>query len=423
MPHPHPHDPASILAELRADLDRCNKCGLCQAGCPTFKVSGLEWLVTRGRVSLVQDALRGAIPLQDVAPAVDTCLLCRACMEHCPPRVPIDYLMTRTRQAMRAQKPLPGLARFILRRVLPHPGALRLAARAAAVGEKLGLRRLALQSGVLRRWPVLERAALVGPRLPGVTARDLVQEVRVPNPRATVAYFITCTRDVVTPGAARAAVRVLAAAGCSVLLPRVPCCGLPNHSLGDMEGARAAGRVHLQLWQQVQADAIVVDEGSCAGHLAELPHLFHGQPEEAAARALAARVKDLATFLAELGLPAPRRRIEQTVTWHDPCHLRHFLGVTAAPRRLIQAVAGDRYVEAPGAELCCGGAGAFMLTQPDLSDKVLDLKFQHFNTTRAELLVTSSPSCLMQLERGARALAPGMRVLSLAEYLEMAYCE
>ncbi len=414
---------ATLLAELAPDLDRCNKCGFCQAGCPTFKVTGLEWLVTRGRVSLVQDALRGELPLADIAPAVDTCLLCRACMDHCPPKVPIDYLMTRARQALRTEKPLPVLARLVLRRLLPNPGLLRLVARVGAVGEGLGLRTLALRLGLLRRWPTLQRAAQIGPRLPGVTARQLVRPVKQPQARATVAYFITCTRDVVTPGAARAAVRVLAAAGCNVLLPQLPCCGLPCHSLGDIEGARALGREHLRIWRGIQAAAIVVDEGSCAAHLADLPHLFRGQPEEAEARQLAGRIRDLATFLVELGPPPPRRSLPQTVTWHDPCHLRNYLKVADAPRQLLRAAAGPRYVEAGGSDLCCGGAGAYMLTQPQLSDQVLDLKFQHFNATHADLLVTSSPSCFMQLERGARQHTRNMRVMSLAEFLELIYCE
>ena len=48
-------DPLAVQAEL----DRCNKCGFCMAGCPTYKAQPLEWLVTRGRVSLIQDVLAG----------------------------------------------------------------------------------------------------------------------------------------------------------------------------------------------------------------------------------------------------------------------------------------------------------------------------------------------------------------------------
>ena len=103
------------------------------------------------------------------------------------------------------------------------------------------------------------------------------------------------------------------------------------------------------------------------------------------------------------------------MTWHDPCSLKHTLKVWSAPRRLIRAIPGIEYVEAAHAHLCCGGAGSFMIKQPELSDKILALKSTAFQATGAELVVTSSPSCLMQIGRS-------LPVITLAELLEAAYC-
>jgi glycolate oxidase iron-sulfur subunit len=390
-----------LLQSLQPDLDRCNKCGFCMAGCPTYRAGGqMEWLVTRGRVSLLQDALSGAIPLAETAPAIDTCLLCNACMEHCPPQVPITHLVTTARSAMRAAKPLPASARFVLRNLLPSPRLLRLVAKVGGAGEKLGLRKAA--APLLKRWPVLDRANQTGPKLTGVTARDLLRgEPLKPadgQVRARVAYFISCTKEIAQPRAALAAVRVLVAAGCEVLLPDVGCCGLPSHSAGDLEHTRERGE-HLQhTLGALNVDAIVADDGSCTHHMNEyLP------------------VKDFGTFVAELGLPEPKARVEKRVTWHDPCSLKHGMHIWAVPRRLIRAIPGVEYVEAADADMCCGGAGAFMLTQPELSDKVLAIKAAAFRATGAELVVTSSPSCLIQLGRE-------LPVITLAELLEMAYC-
>lgn len=389
-----------LLESLRPDLDRCNKCGFCMAGCPTYRVGGqLEWLVTRGRVSLVQDVLAGNLPLEEAAPAVDSCLLCNACLEHCPPKVPIDYLMTRTRAVMRQKKPLPWPARFLLRKVLPKPRVLRAVVRLASTGEKLGLRKAA--GPLLKPWPVLDRANKTGPTLPGVSARALLKNVplKPEGPvKRKVAYYITCTREAVFPHAAVAAVRVLVAAGCEVVLPELPCCGLPNHSAGDLEGVGMAAEAVKRALGALNVDALVVDEGSCVAHLAEfLP------------------VQEFATFLAELGLPEPVRRVERRVTWHDPCSLKHTLHIWAAPRQLIRAIPGVEYMEATDADVCCGGAGSFMLTQPELSDKILDLKKTAFSATGADTVVTSSPSCLMQLGRA-------LHMTSLAELLAEAYC-
>lgn len=416
------NNPLDLLQELAPDLDSCNKCGFCMSVCPTYKASGMEWLVTRGRVSLVQDVLKGDLSLQEIAPAVESCLLCRACVEVCPPKVPIDYLMTRTRAAIRAEKPWPWLARTILRQVLPYPSRVRAFAKLGGLTQKLGLRKLAAKTGMLKPWPTLERANQVGPSLSGLTAREALRGVPLKPPagqpvRARVAYFVTCTRESVSPLAARAAVRVLVAAGCEVLIPEAPCCGLALHSAGDLDGARALGRQHLSLWSGLAVDAIIVDEGSCAGHLMDLPHLFHGHPEEAAATELASRFRDLATFLVELG-PPPFRPLPARVTWHDPCHLRHYLGVMEAPRQLIRSIPGVEFVEGSAAGGCCGGAGAIMLTQPELSDAVLADRVKGYKATRASYWVTSSPSCHMQLERGAAEEQLGVKVLTLAELLE-----
>jgi len=394
---PHKDD---VLDSLKPDLDRCNKCGFCMAGCPTYRVGGqLEWLVTRGRVSLVQDALAGNLAWSETAEAVDTCLLCDACMDHCPPQVPIGSLMSRARAVIAREKPLPLPARLVLRHLLPYPGRLRLAARIGAVGERMGLRKVGTK--LLKSWPVLKRANAVGPALSPVSARHLLKNIGlkpVGVAKKRVAYYITCTRENVFPWAAVAAVRVLVAAGCEVVLPDLPCCGLPCASAGDLEGESQLAERHRLLRSQLDVDALVVDDGSCAAHLHET-----------------VPVAEFSTFLAELGLPEPLNPVNRRVTWHDPCSMRHTMKVWAAPRRLIRAIPGIEYVEATDTDVCCGGAGSFMITQPDLCDKLLDLKSTAFEATEAELVVTSSPSCLMQLGRR-------LPMVTLAELLEAAYC-
>ena len=392
--------PVQWLKALRPDLERCNKCGFCMAGCPTYRAGGpLEWLTTRGRVSLIQDALEGTIPLSAIAPAVETCLLCSACLDHCPPKVDITALITGARAALREEQPLPAPARFLLRQVLPRPRLLRALAMTGAAGQRLGLRRRV--GPLLKRWPTLHRANECGPELPGVTARRLLKDESLcpeGTAKARVAYFLSCTKEAIYPRAAVAAVRVLVAAGCEVVLPEFPCCGLPCSSAGDLEGAARLAERQREIMASLDVDALVSDDASCAAHLKE-----------------AVPVVEFASFLLEIGLPEAVHRIERKVTWHDPCSLRYALKAEEAPRRLIQAIPGIEYVEAAEADLCCGGAGSFMLTQPELADRLLQMKLEALQATGAQQVVTSSPSCLIQLGRV-------LPVISLAELLEEAYC-
>jgi len=415
----------SELDPLLAELSRCNKCGFCMTACPTYKATGLEWHVTRGRVSLIQDAQAGILPLAELGDAIDTCLLCNACVGVCPPAIDIGELVTHTRAAMLAEQGgVRGVRRFIYRTLLGRPGVLHAAARLAGAAEYLGLRDLAARSGLLRRWPLLQRAHAVGPRLSGRLARDLIDprlQPRGPR-RARVAYFIGCSKDAVFPRAARATHQVLLMNGVEVVIPRVTCCGLPAHSGGDFAGVRLLARRNLDALERLGAvDAIVCDEGSCTAHLLDYPELLKETPDYDRARRLAAKVQDFAAFLDALGpLPMPRA-VNARLTWHDPCSLRHGLKLHEPPRRLLRRVPGATFLEASEAEVCCGGAGAYMLTQPDLSDQVLARKMENLAATAADYYVTASPSCAMQLERGVRERGLGARVLYLSEVLAEAY--
>lgn len=413
--------PDSVLAEIR----RCNKCGFCMAGCPTYGTQPFEWLVTRGRISLVDDVLNGRLDPDDPGfrEAVDTCLKCRACVEYCPPQIQIDHVITYARAAHRARHGLGFAERLIYRGVLSHPRVFKSLIRLGRLATAIGLRRLVTRSRVLEIWPVLQRAAETGPVFPGQTGRGLIEAERrrlgpPPSPRGRVAYFLGCAKDFLYGEAALATYRVLWRNGLEVELPRVWCCGLPCHSAGDLEGARALARKNFSALSTCRAETIVVDESSCCSHLRNLGELFSGMPEERSMRRLSERVVDLTVYLDRLGI-VPPGRLPVAAGWHDPCHLRHHEGVVDAPRRLLRAVPGLTLVESTMAPGCCGGAGAIMLTQPDLSDSILEARENGFREAGAELIVTSSPSCVTQYRRAEAA--GGLPVVYISQLLARAY--
>lgn len=413
----------NYLDQVAAELDRCNKCGFCQTACPTYRVTGFEWMVTRGRVSLVQDVQAGTLSIldPDFGLAMDSCFVCGACIAACPPQIQIHDIIYAARRERARRQGLHWVQKLVFRQLLPRPRLLKAVVKVGRVAERLGLRDWAERAGVLKRWPALERANRTGPRLPAVTARALIGPVARPaQPRARVAYFIACTKEFLYPEAARATVRVLEANDVEIILPPAVCCGLPNQSGGDVAGAQALARQNVRYLQGLNVDAIIVDEGSCASHMLDYADLLADTPEAQAAAAVQAKVVDLATFLDRLGLRPPGP-LPVRVTWHDPCSLKYYMQAAAAPRRLLAAVPGVQFVEAKDAAMCCGGAGAVMITQPGLSDEVLSVKMDGFAATEAQYVVTMSPSCMMQLQRGARERGLGAKVLYLSEFLELAY--
>lgn len=420
------------LEQVAGELTRCNKCGFCTSVCPTFQVTGLETQVTRGRISLLQDVLAGTLTLAEASISFDSCLLCEACMSVCAPKVDISKVISAARADLRRSRRPPWTKRLVLRGLLPRPDALRWVVALGAIAERLGLRRLAERLGLLGSGAT--RASRVTPPLSLTGARRLIGRPPRPagQPRARVAYYVTCAKDALFAEAARATVDVLVANGVEVVLPEVSCCGLPHHSAGDLEGTTRQARRNLAALRDLEVDAILVDDGSCGAHLRHLPELLAGQPEASAAAAVAAKIQDLAVFLERLG-PAPMREVRARVTWMDSCSFKHGLRLGSLPgddprlppslavRRLLSRIPGVVQVQAPESTQCCGGAGAIMIEQPALSDLLLEAKLDDLSRGTPDIIVAGSPSCVMQLRRGARERSSPIRVLYLSELLAMAY--
>ncbi len=420
------------LRAVADELVRCNKCGFCTSVCPTFRITGLETQVTRGRISLLQDVLAGTLTIADASLSFDSCLLCEACLSMCAPKVDIGKVVAAARAELCLARRPSWTQRLVLRGLLPRPWALRWAVALGAMAERLGLRTLAERLGLLRGSAA--RASRVTPPLSLRGARRLIGRPRRPagKPRARVAYYVTCAKDALFAEAARATVDVLVANGVEVLLPRVSCCGLPHHSAGDLEGVTQQARRNLAVLRGLEVDAILVDDGSCGAHLRHLPEILADGPDAAAAAAVAAKVEDLAGFLEGLG-PSPMHEVRARVTWMDSCSFKHGLRLGSLPgddatlppslavRRLLSRIPGIVQVQPPESTQCCGGAGAIMIDQPELSDLLLETKLRDLCAATPDLIVASSPSCVMQLRRGLRARALATRVLYLSELLAMAY--
>ena len=62
------------------------------------------------------------------------------------------------------------------------------------------------------------------------------------------------------------------------------------------------------------------------------------------------------------------------VTYHDPCHLGRKQGVTEEPRAMLRRIPGLELVEMREGDWCCGGAGSYNLSNPDMSEKILARK-------------------------------------------------
>jgi glycolate oxidase iron-sulfur subunit len=157
--------------------------------------------------------------------------------------------------------------------------------------------------------------------------------------------------------------------------------------------------------------------------LKEYGHLLADDPAYAErAASFTRRVKDVSEFLASIDLVPPSHAVPMRVTYQDACHLVHGQGIRNQPRQLLRAIPGLELVEMKDSDVCCGSAGIYNLTHPDVSVQLLDQKIECIVATGASAVVAPNPGCSMQLAYGAkRAGLSSLKQLHVVDLLDLAY--
>jgi len=411
----HPPDPHLI--------DDCVHCGFCLPACPTYLLWGEEMDSPRGRIHLMKQGHEGA-PLSAVfARHFDLCLGCLGCVTACPSGVRYGQLLEATRQQVERRHPR-SLAdrgfRWALFSVLPYPGRLRWARAALRACARLGLLALARSRGLARLLPARASALLA-----------LLPEPRRPEPLATsvpaagperhrVALLSGCVQQAFFSHVNAATARVLAAEGCAVAVPaRQGCCGALSLHAGREAEAQALARRLIEAFEAQEYDAVVVNSAGCGSAMKDYGRLLGDDPEYAARSArFAAKVRDLAEWLVEIGPRAPRRPLPISVAYHDACHLSHGQGIRRQPRELLGAIPELELREVSEAEICCGSAGIFNLVEPQAGRELGDRKAAHLLASGAQAIISANPGCLLQVRAGLERAVGSLPLFHLAEILD-----
>jgi glycolate oxidase iron-sulfur subunit len=219
----------------------------------------------------------------------------------------------------------------------------------------------------------------------------------------------------------RATIRVLQRAGCDVTnTAEQGCCGALNAHSGDLETAKTLARRNMAAFERDGEAPIVVNSAGCGAMLKDYGHHFRDDPEWAArAAAFSVRVKDVTELLAGRDLPM-RRALDVAVTYQEPCHLAHAQRITQPPRLLLRSIPGLELREMAESSLCCGSAGVYNLTNPKESQQLQQRKLDHAVATKAQVIVTANPGCLIQLQSGLAERGDQVQVKHVVELLDEA---
>ena len=418
------------IKRFESDLSQCMKCGFCTFWCPVYQEERLEPSVARGKNMMIRGLLAGDLEYtREFADRLNQCTLCMVCTVNCPARANIPNVIVAARADTTKARGLKFPYNIIYRWLLPRRTLFGNVVRFASWFQGIFMPKT---EGTIRHLSMFLSALGRGRNIPQIAPRFLRQMVPVVNKppagvetKMKVGYFIGCMTDFVFPELGKRVVDFLARNGVEVWVPREQgCCGAPVFlGSGDFGTGRKMADTNVRAFEAL--DYVVTDCATCASTLKDYAKFLADTPgrREAYTR-FGNKVKDVSQFLVDvLKLPpsAYQPSVEakgKKVTWHDPCHLSRYLGVTSQPRQIIKSIPDVQYVEMAGADRCCGMAGTFGLNYYDLSKQIADRKVAAIKATGADIVVSSCPGCEMQLMDSLRRNKLPVKVMHLMELIQ-----
>ncbi len=417
-----------------AVLQQCIHCGMCLPTCPTYDETHQERNSPRGRLSLMRAiADRRMDVTETFGDELYFCLGCLACETACPANVQYAHLFEVARADIERAQVLANPKRsairgFVLRGIFTRPHVLRFIGRLLWLSQASGAQWL-FRALKLPRFlpPDLRNLEAQTPTARAEFSCDLIQPVETPaQPRWRVGVLTGCVQDVLFSDINRDTVDVLLANGCEVHTPPVQsCCGSLHAHNGEIATAADLARRLIDSFDIERLDAIITNAAGCGSHLKTYGRLLADDPAYAArAKLWSQKLKDVHEWLAETGIRPPRTADapeKMRVTYHEACHLCHGQKITRQPRELLRSVPGLELVELPESTWCCGSAGIYNITQPEMAAKLQARKLGHIISTGLGIVAAANPGCILQLVNGAAQLGHRLEVVHPVTLLARAY--
>jgi glycolate dehydrogenase iron-sulfur subunit len=404
--------------------EACVRCGLCLPSCPTYLETLTETSGPRGRISLIKAVDEGELDLLSpgFVEQMSQCLDCRACQAVCPSAVPYGAMLEEMRARIEeasapTRAPREAWTRnLLLTWLFAKPARLRAAASLLRIAQHTGITALASMFG-------LRELVRLAPPIPDRFFVPDNQQYMVSHAAGTAFLHGGCVMHVAFPRVHEATIRMLNRAHLNVVVPSDQgCCGAIAVHAGNPAFARDLARVNIAAFERSGADVYVVNAAGCGSALKEYGRLLADDPAwRTRAEAFASRVRDVTEVLDAMELPQARGRIDARVTYQEPCHLVHAQRVSAAPRRLLRKIPGLELVEMHESAVCCGSAGIYNLTEPDMAARLQARKVGNIEATRATIVATANPGCALQVTAGLRNAGVTAEVKHIVELLDDAY--
>ena len=417
------------LENLRKRKKTCWDCGVCMSFCPVYRETSRESSLARGKNAMIRALLKGELEItNEFAERMNECLLCKTCTVNCPSETEIPSIVVEMRSAIVKAKGLPFAKWLVFRGLMKNR---KLFGNVVKLASKFQWLFMPKAKGQTRHLPFFLSALGKNRRIPPIAKkflRDQVPEINRPPEgmptKLRVGLFIGCATEFILPHVGKATVDFLTKNGVEVIIPREQsCCGAPMYlGSGDFKTGREMADTNVKAFKDV--DTVITPCATCGSAIKDYAKFLADTPERLEAYTkFRDKIKDISEFLVDdLKLPATAdntlpeaQRLK--VTWHDPCHLNRYQGVTRQPREIINTIPDMELVEMPNADRCCGMAGTFSVYYYDTSQKIADKKLDSIVASGADIVATACPGCMIQLMDGISRRKMPQRVLHIMELL------
>lgn len=376
------------IQQIIAEADRCVACGLCLPHCPTYYKTGSEADSPRGRIQLMSAVARDILPSNErYQQHINGCLSCRNCETACPNGVNYGGLIDSARAGI--AKPA-NLTHKLTNILVQKPALMGFAGNVLKLAQQLGL--LKVISVLI---PALKKPITLLPQLPNQQNwLDLYRTNQ--SQKGAVSLFLGCISNTFDTETLCASVFVLNHLGYDVHIPKTQaCCGGLARQQGNT--ALAKGYIAKNNTAFSKAIPVITVASGCGAGLqdyADLP------------------IQDISAFLIQCDWQnISLQPIDADIALHEPCTLRNVQKSHASVMALLKKIPSANVQNLSGNAQCCGGAGAYMLTQADMADALLNDKLAAIDKTKATLLATSNIGCALHIAAGLRAQNKSVKVM------------
>ncbi|MCD5992822.1 glycolate oxidase subunit GlcF [Pseudomonas sp. CDFA 602] len=374
--------------EAERILRSCVHCGFCNATCPTYQLLGDELDGPRGRIYLIKQVLEGNEVTEKTQLHLDRCLSCRNCETTCPSGVDYHNLLDIGRAAVDAAVPRPlgqRLLREGLRSIVPNAGLFTSLTRLGTTFRPL------LPSMLKSKLPTTIHPAGVRP-----DRRHARQMLMLEG----------CVQPGLSPNTNAATARVLDRLGISISpISEAGCCGAVDYHLNAQEAGLDRARRNIDAWWpalQSGADALIQTASGCGAFVKDYCHLLRDDPDYASKAAyVSACTRDLVEVMRDEPLETLGIKSETRLAFHCPCTLQHAQKLGGEVERVLSRL-GFNLTSVPDGHLCCGSAGIYSITQPELARQLRDNRMNALESDKPEVIATANIGCQTHLSGANR---------------------